>query len=131
MVLITVGYHYIYIQPANCTHSRHLVMNFTALLLHYLDVPRVTIEPLNSSPYMVDVGTTLVLHCIAEGFPEPTIQWYKNNIPIPQESSELYLASTDVPSTDMYSCEGINNAGNIENTASANITVTVKSMYCT
>ena len=80
---------------------------------------------------MVDVGTILVLHCIAEGFPEPTIQWYKNNIPIPQGSSELYLASTDVPSTDMYSCEGINNAGKIENTASVNITVTVKSMYCT
>ena len=109
----------------------YISINYTALLLHYADAPTVSIEPLNSSPYMVDVGSKLVLHCIAEGFPVPTIQWYKNDIPIPQESSELYLASTDTPSTAMYSCEGRNNAGNMENTASANITVTVKSMYCT
>ena len=100
------------------------------MLLYYADAPSVTIEPVNSSPYMVDVGTKLVLHCIAEGFPVPTIQWYKNSIPIPQGSSELYLASTDVPSTTVYSCEGRNKAGNTENTASANITVTVKSVYC-
>ena len=78
---------------------------------------------------MVNVGTKLVLHCIAEGFPVPTIEWYKNDILIPQESSKLYLASTDVPGTATYSCKGRNNAGNIRNTASANITVTVKSMY--
>ena len=114
-----------------CIYILGISINYTALLLHYADAPRVTIEPLNSSPYMVDVGTKLVLHCIAEGFPVPTIQWYKNDIPIPQESSELYLASTDTPGTTMYSCEGSNNAGNMENTANANITVTVKSMYCT
>ena len=97
--------------------------------LCHADAPRVTIEPLNTSPDMIDVGTKLVLHCIAEGFPVPTVQWYKNDIPIPQESSKLYLASTDVPGTTMYSCKGRNNARNMENTASANITVTVKSMY--
>ena len=59
----------------------------------------------------------------------PTIQWYKNDILIPQESSKLYLASTDTPGTTVYSCKGRNKAGNIENTASENITVTVKSMY--
>ena len=94
------------------------------MFLCYADAPRVTIEPLNSSPDMVNVGTKLVLHCIAEGFPIPTIQWYKNDIPIPQESSKLYLASTDVQGTATYSCKGMNSAGNIRNTASANITVT-------
>ena len=59
----------------------------------------------------------------------PTIQWYKNDILIPQESSKLYLASTDTPGTTVYSCKGRNKAGNIENIASENITVTVKSMY--
>ena len=97
--------------------------------LCHTDAPRVTIELLNSSPDMVNVGTKLVLHCIAEGFPVPTIQWYKNDILIPQESSKLYLASTDVPGSTLYSCKGKNNAGNIVNTASANITVTVESMY--
>ena len=97
--------------------------------LCYADAPRVTVEPLNSSPDMVNVGTKLVLHCIAEGFPVPTIEWYKNDILIPQESSKLYLASTDTPGTATYSCKGRNNAGNVRNTASASITITVKSMY--
>ena len=99
------------------------------MFLYYADAPRIAIEPLNSSPDMVNVGTKLVLHCIVEGFPVPTIQWYKNDILIPQESSKLYLASTDTPGTTVYSCKGRNKAGNIENIASENITVTVKSMY--
>ena len=76
---------------------------------------------------MVNVGTKLVLYCTAEGFPIPTIQWYKNNASIPQQSSPFYLASTDTPGTTVYTCEGRNNAGNMENAASANIIVTVKS----
>ena len=107
------------------------MITYTALF-YYLDAPRVIIESLNSSPYMVNVGTKLVLHCIAEGFPEPIIQWYKNNIQIPQASSKLYLTSTDVPGTTMYSCKGRNKAGNMENIASANIIITVRSniIFC-
>ena len=94
------------------------------------DPPRVTIYP-SQSPYTVDVGTKLVLHCIVEGLPIPTIQWYKNDIPIPQESSQLYLVSTDAPSTTVYTCEGKNGAGNMENIVHANITVIVKSKWQT
>lgn len=79
------------------------------------------------SPYIVNVGTKLVLHCIAKGLPLPTIQWYKNYVPITQESSELYLTSTDVPGITVYTCEGKNNAGNKENIAKANVTIIVKS----
>ena len=92
----------------------------------YVDAPRIIIYP-PQSLYTVDVGAKLVLHCIAEGYPVPTIQWYKNDIPIPQESSRLYLVYTDVPSTAVYTCEGKNNAGKVENTVHANITVIVKS----
>ena len=92
----------------------------------HIDAPRIIIYP-PQSPYTVDAGTTLVLHCIAEGYPVPTIQWYKNDIPIPQESSRLYLADTDVPGTAVYTCEGKNSAGKVENTVRANITVIVKS----
>ena len=92
----------------------------------YLDAPRITIDP-PQSPHMVNVGERLLLYCIAEGFPIPTIQWYKNYALIPQQTSQVYLASTDIPSTTVYTCEGKNNAGNIQNIAHASITVTVKS----
>ena len=100
-------------------------MSYYLILACNLDAPRVTIDPPHST-HVVNVEAKVILHCIAEGLPVPTIQWYKNNIPISQQSSELYLVSTDSPGTTVYTCVGKNNAGNMENTASANITVIVK-----
>ena len=77
---------------------------------------------------MVNVGERLPLYCIAEGKPIPTIQWYENNVPLPQQSSQVYFVSTNIPSTTVYTCEGKNNAGNMENIAHASITVIVTSM---
>ena len=98
------------------------------LLFLHTDAPRMTIDP-PQSPHVVTVGDRLLLYCIAKGFPIPTIQWYKNNTLIPQQSSPLYLASTDTPGTTVYTCEGKNNAGNMQNVARASITVTVKGMW--
>jgi len=93
----------------------------------YTDAPRITIDPPNS-PHIIDVGERLPLLCIAEGKPIPTLQWYENNVPLPRQSSQVYLASTDIPSTTVYTCEGKNNAGNMKNIARASITVIVTSM---
>ena len=93
----------------------------------YADAPKITIDP-SQSPYMVMVGEIVLLKCIAEGFPIPTIRWYENNVLIPQQSSLFHLASTDAPGTTLYTCEGRNNAGNMINIAQANITVAVKRM---
>ena len=93
----------------------------------YTDAPRITIDPPNS-PHMVNVGERLLLYCKAEGKPIPTIQWRVNNVLIPRLPSQVYLASTNIPSTTVYTCEGKNNAGNMENTAHASITVIVTSM---
>lgn len=90
------------------------------------DAPRIVIDP-PQSIYMVNVGTNLILHCIAKGLPIPTIQWYKNHVLIPHQSSPFYLVSTDIPGTTVYTCTGKNNAGNTENIASTNITIEVKS----
>ena len=79
--------------------------------------------------HRVNIGDRLLLYCIAKGFPIPTIQWYENNTSIPQQSSPLYLASTDTPGTTVYTCEGKNNAGNMANIARANITVIVEGMW--
>ena len=95
----------------------------------YIDTPRVTIDP-PESPYMVSVDDRALLYCIAEGFPIPTIQWYENNVLIPRQSSPFYLVSTSAPHTKVYTCEGKNNAGNMENVVLASITVVViKSMF--
>ena len=94
----------------------------------YTDVPRVSIYP-HGSKYTVSVGTTLYLYCIAKGLPTPTVQWYENNILIPQQTSPLHVVLTNIPHVTLYSCEARNNAGNMENTARANITVAVKGMY--
>jgi len=96
----------------------------------YTDAPRVSIYPLGSK-YTVSVGTILYLNCIAKGLPTPTIQWYENNTLISQQTSPLHLVHTNIPHVTLYSCEARNSAGNMENTAHANITVlvTVKSMY--
>ena len=93
----------------------------------YTDSPRIAIDP-SQSIYTVNVGTKLILHCIVNGLPIPTIQWYKNHVLIPQKSSPFYLASTDTPGITVYTCTGKNNAGNMENIARANIAVAVKSM---
>ena len=91
------------------------------------DPPKVNLNPPGPT-YTVSVGTRLFLYCIATGLPAPTIQWYQNGILIPQQSSPLYLAFTNIPQVTKYTCEAKNNAGNRENTARASITVTVKSM---
>jgi len=96
----------------------------------YTDAPRVRITP-HGPKYTVSVGTTLYLYCIAKGLPAPTIQWYENNTLIPQQTSPLHLVLTNIPHLTLYTCEAKNSAGNMENTAHANITVlvTVKSIY--
>ena len=55
------------------------------------------------------------------------IKWYENNTLIPQQTAVLHEVLTNTPHVTLYSCEAKNNAGNIENTAYANVTVTVES----
>ena len=93
----------------------------------YTDAPRVSIFP-HGSTYKVNIGTKFFLYCIAKGLPTPTIQWYENNTRIPVQTSVLHEVLTNTPHTTLYSCEAKNNAGNIENTVHANITVIVESM---
>ena len=99
------------------------------MYVYIVDAPRVTINPAES-PYMVNVGETLLLYCVAEGLPIPTIRWYENNVLIPRQSSPFHPVSTNVPLTNVplttvYTCEGRNNAGKMRNIARANITVII------
>ena len=92
-----------------------------------LDAPLVSIDKV--SPYETDVGRVAVLYCTARGNPIPTVQWYKDDTavnPIPLTSQQSLIIPTSMPHTTVYTCKGINYAGNIKHTAYTNITVIVK-----
>ena len=78
---------------------------------------------------MTNVGSVTLLYCRATGKPIPTVQWYKGGFPVNPIPSYFQQASsipTDTPHTTVYTCVGINYAGNKKHTRSANITVIVK-----
>ena len=92
-----------------------------------LDAPHVSI--VNQSPYMTNVGSVAVLYCRATGKPNATVQWYKGGFPvnpIPLYFQQALLIPTDTPYTTVYTCVGINYAGNKKQTRFANITVIVE-----
>ena len=91
------------------------------------DAPRVTIT--EQSPYMINVGSVEVLYCQVSGKPIPTVQWYKGDTPVTPLSSNFLLVPTDSPPTTVYTCEGINYAGNKKHVGFANITIIVKGKF--
>ena len=118
------AYVYFYTNWYGCSNYIHIIKYNLSLII--IDAPRVSIYP-SQSQHTVGVGEILLLYCTAEGLPIPTIQWYKNNVVIPGESSRSYLAPTYYIGSTVYTCEGKNNAGNMENIGRANITVIVES----
>ena len=75
---------------------------------------------------MINVGSVEVVYCQADGKPIPTVQWYKGGTPVTPLSSNFLLIPTDSPHTTVYTCEGVNYAGNKKHVGIANITVIVK-----
>ena len=96
-----------------------------------LDAPDVTINP-SQSPYIVSVGTRLLLDCQAHAQPAPIVQWYKNGATAlnyaSQKFHQSYRVPTASPHSTVYSCVATNNAGNTTNTIRKSIRVTVQSM---
>ena len=69
-----------------------------------------------------------MLYCRARGEPIPTVQWYKGGVsfnPNPVYSQPALLVPTDTPHTTVYTCVGINYAGNKKHTRFTNVTVIV------
>ena len=86
----------------------------------------------NQSPYMINKGSLGTLYCRATGKPIPTVQWFKEGIavnPLPSHFQQVLLVPTNVPHTTVYTCVGVNYAGNMKHTRSSNITVIVKGIY--
>ena len=78
---------------------------------------------------MVNVGSLGTLHCQAAGKPIPTVQWFKEGVavnPLPSPFQQALLVPTGTPHTTVYTCIGVNHAGNNKHTSSANIIMIVK-----
>lgn len=78
---------------------------------------------------MTNMGSVGVLYCRATGKPIPTVQWYNGGFPvnpIPSYFQQVLLVPTDTSHTTVYTCVGINYAGNKKHTRFANITVIVE-----
>jgi syndecan 4 len=96
--------------------------NFTCTL------PTFTTKP---SDVVVTEGKSLVLPCSADGFPMPTIEWYKEGVLVvghtQLESGALSIYSVDVTDEGKYECVAANTAGNEVRTSAI---VTVQA-FCT
>ena len=75
------------------------------------------------------MGSVGLLFCKVRGKPTPTVQWYKDGLAFNPNLSymqQALLVPTDVSHTTVYTCVGVNYAGNKKNTRFANVTVIVE-----
>ncbi|XP_046849597.1 papilin-like [Xenia sp. Carnegie-2017] len=84
----------------------------------YLSVstpPQVTI----SKGYTVKQGGKATINCTARGRPRPTLQWYKNGVPLPLQisskirvtSTKIYIRKTTIEDHGNYYCKATNKNG--------------------
>ena len=71
-------------------------------IIPFLDAPQLTMLPTHSV-YHVRVNTSLQLVCIAEGYPIPSVRWYKIGVPITyyKQSFHTLHVSSKVLSTNV------------------------------
>jgi len=93
-----------------------------------LDPPKPRVFP-DYSAYHVSINAKLVLNCSADGYPTPTIRWYKDDILIsnPKANYSVIDAQTNVLGTTVYKCMAINYVGGVEYYKGDNITVNIES----
>ena len=80
------------------------------------------------SSMKADIATPINLTCSAEGYPPPTYQWYKDGVIIPSETkSFLYIPEALPSNRGSYSCQAINNRGQMSSD-SAKVNISGKKM---
>ena len=78
----------------------------------------------------VEAGSSIILDCLIDGFPAPTITWFKDGIALPACSQELppqevcvdnifsvYVTSGRVSDSGAYTCRAQSSRGYFEYTA--------------
>ena len=67
------------------------------------------------------MGDSILMECVARGFPIPSIRWFLNNKPLPYNGSVIEITSLSLQHTGVYLCVAENVAGN--DTATATLSV--------
>ena len=65
----------------------------------------------------VDEGDSILMECVARGFPIPKIHWYQNNQRTPYNGSVIQIPAVSSQHTGIYRCVAENVAGNDSATA--------------
>ena len=65
----------------------------------------------------VDEGDSILMECVARGFPIPRIRWLQNNQPTRYNGSVVQIAAVKSQHTGVYRCVAENIAGNASATA--------------
>ncbi|XP_056450195.1 neural cell adhesion molecule 1a isoform X2 [Gadus chalcogrammus] len=84
-----------------------------------------------------DIGTSAMLACDADGFPEPTVTWARNNVVLEtdekyslnEDGSELLIKDVTKVDEGDYTCMAKNKAGEKEEEVSLNVFVTPRITY--
>ncbi|CAL8278928.1 unnamed protein product [Arctogadus glacialis] len=84
-----------------------------------------------------DIGTSAMLACDVDGFPEPTVTWARNNVVLEtdekyslnEDGSELLIKDVTKVDEGDYTCMARNKAGEKEEEVSLNVFVTPRITY--
>ena len=95
----------------------------------HLDPPKPRIHP-NYTSYHVSIDSLVTLNCTADGYPTPTVTWYKDGISIaePETAYSAITIKTDLVNVTEYKCVATNVAGDMKYNGEVNITVNIESM---
>ncbi|TRY58309.1 hypothetical protein DNTS_031066 [Danionella cerebrum] len=78
------------------------VVDKPGLSLHWRGEPHIVLQPKSQ---VVKPGGTFTLRCLALGKPSPTYQWYRNGLPLSQETTEaLTIENASAELSGSYLC---------------------------
>ena len=89
-----------------CSNSPSLLLSAATVL----SAPEIVTEPATTFVYIYQ---TVVLSCVATGNPQPTIEWFKDDVLIAGELSPiLVLPQASLDARAVYHCLASNSQGN-------------------
>ena len=66
----------------------------------------------------VGIYSSVNLTCVVSGSPQPSIQWYKDNAPLPGEVyPSYYIQSVELDDRGVYHCKAMNSEGSVVSNA--------------
>jgi hemicentin len=112
------------IGPVTCIATNRAGSTNKTAMLDIGSIPRVALKP---NKIAVNKGETVQFTCTANGFPRPTVSWYRNNVlltdSVSGDQAEKQLTAFSVTFQDRgeYACRATNKHGVVEKVAILNV----------